>query len=241
MGRESTCTARLDGKSSPGKALLETEELLFRGASFRAAVPFKAMTRVAAEDGDLTVVWPGGTLVLALGAEAARWAEKIRNPPSRADKLGIKAGMRVAVVGAAARDPGFLRELEARGARVDLDGDGDREADILFLSAEARADLRGLPARRSRIAPDGAIWVLRPKGRAAITEADVRAAARAAGLVDVKVAAFSPTHTADKFVIPVAARPAAGVAAPARARARAGAVKPTRAKARSPRRGRSTT
>jgi hypothetical protein len=34
----------------------------------------------------------------------------------------------------------------------------------------------------------------------------VRAAARGAGLVDVKVASFSPTHMAERFVIPVAAR-----------------------------------
>ena len=30
------------------------------------------------------------------------------------------------------------------------------------------------------------------------------AAGKAAGLVDVKVVGFSPTHTAEKFVIPVA-------------------------------------
>ena len=32
------------------------------------------------------------------------------------------------------------------------------------------------------------------------------AAGKAAGLVDVKVVAFSATHTAEKFVIPVAKR-----------------------------------
>ncbi len=35
----------------------------------------------------------------------------------------------------------------------------------------------------------------------------VMRAGRAAGLVDVKVVGFSATHTAQKFVIPVAARP----------------------------------
>jgi hypothetical protein len=37
--------------------------------------------------------------------------------------------------------------------------------------------------------------------------------------VDVKVVGFSPTHTAEKFVIPIAARPK--VRQPARARRRA--------------------
>jgi hypothetical protein len=54
--------------------------------------------------------------------------------------------------------------------------------------------------------PAGALWVVRPKGRREITESDVMAAGKAAGLVDVKVVSFSDTHTAEKFVIPVAQR-----------------------------------
>ena len=54
--------------------------------------------------------------------------------------------------------------------------------------------------------PNGALWVIRPKGRADISEAAVMAAGSAAGLVDVKVVRFSPTHTAEKFVIPLSKR-----------------------------------
>jgi hypothetical protein len=50
------------------------------------------------------------------------------------------------------------------------------------------------------------VWVIRPKGRPDISERAVMAAGKAAGLVDVKVVSFSPTHTAEKFVIPVKAR-----------------------------------
>jgi hypothetical protein len=50
------------------------------------------------------------------------------------------------------------------------------------------------------------IWAITPKGKDGIAEAAVVAAGKAAGLVDVKVAAFSPTHTAAKFVIPKAQR-----------------------------------
>ena len=53
---------------------------------------------------------------------------------------------------------------------------------------------------------DGAIWVIRPKGHADISERDVMKAGKTAGLVDVKVVRFSETHTAEKFVIPVARR-----------------------------------
>ena len=59
---------------------------------------------------------------------------------------------------------------------------------------------------RTSLKPNGALWVIRPKGRPEISEAAVRAAGRAAGLVDVKVVGFSPTHTAEKFVVPLAKR-----------------------------------
>ena len=64
------------------------------------------------------------------------------------------------------------------------------------------------PARAARPdRPNGAIWVVSRKGKAAtLRDVDVIAAARASGLVDNKVASFSATHTALRLVIPVAQR-----------------------------------
>src|SRR5205823_5147140 len=59
---------------------------------------------------------------------------------------------------------------------------------------------------RASLKSNGALWVIRPKGRPEISERAVMAAGKAAGLVDVKVVSYSPTHTAEKFVIPVKAR-----------------------------------
>ncbi|HXR09549.1 MAG TPA: hypothetical protein VN792_02170, partial [Candidatus Acidoferrales bacterium] len=56
------------------------------------------------------------------------------------------------------------------------------------------------------IKPNGAIWIVYPKGVKHITESDVLRAIRAASLTDVKVASFSATHTALKAVIPSARR-----------------------------------
>jgi hypothetical protein len=72
-----------------------------------------------------------------------------------------------------------------------------------------RGDLEpaALGGTRAAIAPDGAIGVVWPKGRPALKEDHVRSAAALAGLVDVKVAAFSATHSALKLVIPVKNRP----------------------------------
>jgi hypothetical protein len=214
MGLEATCAAKLGDAESRGKALLETSELVFRG-DFRVRVPFGEVTGLAVDGERLVVRFGAQSLALALGsAAAARWADKIRNPPSRLDKLGVKPSSRVAAVGAFAAD--FVDELGARAAEL-ARGTPRAPVDILFLAAESRAELGRLESLRARIVPDGAIWIVRPKGQAgAIGEADVRAAARAAGLVDVKVAAFSATHTADKYVIPAAQRGATRATATAK-------------------------
>lgn len=114
MGREAVCAATWKRQRSEGKALLETETVVFRG-EFRVALPCAAITRIAAKDGRLTLASDEGTLVLDLGDEAERWASKIRNPPTLADKLGVTPHSRVAVVGL--DDPVLLDALRARARR----------------------------------------------------------------------------------------------------------------------------
>ena len=77
------------GTCSQGKALLETSELIFRG-DFRLVIPFKEIQELRAEDGVLAVRFLEGEARFEIGARAAKWAEKIRNPPGRLDKLGVK-------------------------------------------------------------------------------------------------------------------------------------------------------
>lgn len=79
-------------------------------------------------------------------------------------------------------------------------------SDAVFLGARSETDLTVLEKLKAMIKPEGAVWVIRPKGRPEISERAVMAAGKAAGLVDDKVVGFSPTHTAEKFVIPVAQR-----------------------------------
>jgi hypothetical protein len=75
-------------------------------------------------------------------------------------------------------------------------------ADVIFFAASSRQDLSKLTTLRDHLTPAGAIWVIHAKGTREITHGDVISAARAAGLVDVKVVRFSETHSAEKFVIP---------------------------------------
>jgi hypothetical protein len=96
----------------------------------------------------------------------------------------------------------FVQALRERTANV-VEGRVPEGAPIVFLGAENREALRKIPLLRARIDDAGAIWVIRPKGSKAITEADVFEAARTAGLTDTKVVSFSKTHTAHKCVIPL--------------------------------------
>jgi hypothetical protein len=199
MGAEAKCTLTVGQKQAEGKALLETDALIFRGGAVRLAIPYMQMSSVQAKDGALRVTWPDGVATFAIGVAAAKWADKIRNPPSRADKLGIKARQRVLLVGIT--DSVLRSEIESRGATIV--GRPSSEVDVIFYSADDRAALEKLGPLQKHLKRDGAIWVIRPKGSAAILETDVMKAGKAAGLVDVKVVRFSDTHTAEKFVIPV--------------------------------------
>ena len=203
MGAESLCTVDFGGQRSEGKALLETDHLIFRG-TFRLSISRKTITKADASDGTLRVTFPDGVAVFELGPTAAKWAEKIRNPPSLLDKLGVKPGMRVAVLGV--DDESFLADLATRTTDV-ARRTPKKGTEIILFGASALSDLARLATLRDYLTPAGAIWVIHTKGKAAaFRDVDVFAAAKKAGLVDVKVAGFSPTHTAEKLVVPVKLR-----------------------------------
>ena len=80
--------------------------------------------------------------------------------------------------------------------------------DLVFLGAHDPADLTRLSVIKTWIEPNGAIWVVRPKGgRSALRDIDVIEAGLAAGLVDNKIASFSETHGAMRLVYRLRDRP----------------------------------
>jgi hypothetical protein len=186
MGRELQCRVDFGKATSVGKALLETSEVVFRG-EFRLRIPFRDIRSMSAHGGKLTVEFPDGSAVFHLGHEAAKWQARIRNPPGRLDKLGVKKGSKVRLIGL--HDEDFKRELSDRQAVVTT-----ASPELVFLAVRKKDQL-------SKISQLGEqrVWVIFPKGIEAVTANDVRGAGLAAGLVDVKVCAFSPTHTALKF------------------------------------------
>jgi len=161
------------------------------------------MKSVKAVDGELRVQSPGGAIVFEVGPQAEKWAQKILHPKSRMEKLGVKKGAKVTVIGK------LEAEFEAELEKVAPDfarGTIAKDTEFIFLTAETEKDL----ARATNIAKvmrgGAALWIVYLKGRKDITENGVLSVGRKAGLKDVKVVGFSPTHTALKFVLPVKKR-----------------------------------
>ena len=137
------------------------------------------------------------------GLSKTRAPERDYSHRALIDKLGVKAGQRIAVLGM--EDAEFLKDLAgrvpeySRGSRIG-------NADLIFLSAEAQEDLSQLKSLSRSICKSGGIWVVYPRGQKHIREIDVINAGKSAGLTDNKVCRFSGTHTALRFVIPLAKR-----------------------------------
>ena len=114
---------------------------------------------------------------------------------SRMDKIGVKAGMRAAVMGVA--DPTLSAELTAKGA---IPVTELSNLDLLFYAADSAADLARVDALVHMLSEKGALWIVSHKGKAAtVKDVEVMAAAKAHGLVDNKVVAFSTTLTSLRF------------------------------------------
>lgn len=199
MGREALCMAEFSGWTGDGKLLLETDDIVFRGAQ-RLRVQLRDLKKASADGGWLEIEHTGGTARFDLGNAAAKWAHAINNPKTRIDKLDVKAASKVLVDGLD-DDVAFMEELRARTASVDTGG-RERDYDLVFTRIENVDDLAGLESLAKRIKPAGAIWIVHPKGRPDLTHDVLVGAAKKAGLIDTKTARFSDTDTGLKLVVP---------------------------------------
>jgi hypothetical protein len=123
------------------------------------------------------------------------------------DKLGVKPGAKIAIEHL--DDDAFLSQLRKRTQDIVM-GRPSSPCDLVFFGAQAPEDLKRITDLKGWIEPNGAIWVIRPKGgRSALRDTDVIRAGLAAGLVDNKIASFSETHGAMRLVFRLRDRPRA--------------------------------
>jgi hypothetical protein len=121
------------------------------------------------------------------------------------DKLGVKPGSRVAILDL--DDVEFLARLRERTTDV-VRGKPSSPCDIVFMGANDMRDLQRLKEVKRWIEPNGAIWVVRRKGAGSpLRDTDLIGAGLSAGLVDNKIASFSDTHGAMRFVFRLKDRP----------------------------------
>ncbi|HXJ31810.1 MAG TPA: DUF3052 domain-containing protein [Gemmatimonadales bacterium] len=118
------------------------------------------------------------------------------------DKLGIKPGMGLAIIGA---PRGYRSTLGALPAGVTVVAAPRGMLPLVHFFTTKRSLLeRRFPALKRVLAQDGALWVSWPKKSSGVatdlTEDVVREVALAGGLVDVKVCAVDEVWSALKLV-----------------------------------------
>jgi hypothetical protein len=207
MGNEVKCRAGFGKQKSDGKALLETSEIIFLG-DFRLQIPFATILSAKVVGDELQLRTAEGVAIFELGASIAqKWREKILHPKTRIEKLGIKPGTKVSLIGFEDQDEEFLKELEsAKAVLMSAENTLPKDCDFIFLSIDTQKQLAQIVKIARKMLGAVALWTIYPKRQKHITESDVLSAGRKAGLKDIKVVGFSPTHTALKFVIPVMKR-----------------------------------
>lgn len=120
---------------------------------------------------------------------------------SLVDKLGIKAGARIAIINPPS---GYERTLGTL-PRVSRKSPGTGPLDFVqFFTREKRELERRFPALARALAPAGMLWISWPKKSSGVptdlTEDVIRAIGLSRGLVDVKVAAVDDVWSGLKFV-----------------------------------------
>src|SRR5438046_8908011 len=121
------------------------------------------------------------------------WAHKILKPKARMEKLGVKEGAKVTVIGK------LEAEFEAELKKVAPDfarGTIAKDTEFIFLTAETEKEL----ARATNIARvmrgATALWIVYPKGRRDIAESGGTSIGRKAGLNDGEDIGCAPTASA---------------------------------------------
>jgi hypothetical protein len=194
MGREAECLCNWAGQSASAKVLLETRELVVRGA-IRRRVPLASLTQISVHEGRLHFQAGGDEVSLALGQELAQsWARKIAAPPpSLASKLGIHGQSKILVLGEYESE-----ELEA--ALAEAAAQTSKDPELIVISAGTQGELDRSLKRATAYAARPAIWIVYRKGpRGELPEAEIRNTLRGLGFMDTKVASVSATHTALRF------------------------------------------
>ncbi len=193
MGREAIAIACWQGATGDVKALLESQELILRGA-IKLRIPRQSIANVVVIGPVLTLLANGENLSLELGdSEAAKWQAALLKPlPSLAEKLGLGPDKPALVLGRC--DSPELAEALAHATCKTPE-----EASLILAILETDADLESAYAMASAH-PRLSLWCVYPKGQgAAVGDSRVREFLRERGYRDNKSSAVSAVLTATRY------------------------------------------
>jgi hypothetical protein len=206
MGYETKCDVRVDDgagqvrRATNATVLLETDELIVRGEA-RVRVPRADIRDVTRRAGTVIITSPAARVTLTLGADAAaKWEQRLQEPPKRLiDKLDVKPGAKVWLI--KVTDAALVAQLAERTSRLST-GRSATKVDVAFVQVDGASDLTRVTAAAQAIVPDGAIWVVHPKGKDGVADTTIFAEAKRLGLTSTKVARVSDVQSAEKLVWP---------------------------------------
>lgn len=124
-------------------------------------------------------------------------AESVQPARGVCDKLGVRAGMRVALVGV--DDPDLPRLVGERTQKTSV-MTPHAPVDMVIYQADGTFALQRLGELSRSVTEGGALWVLWPRGQEHIRQSYVQRAGAATGLVDIKMASVSDRLSGLKFV-----------------------------------------
>lgn len=192
MGRDAEGRAIWRGASGKVRATLESDGILLRG-DLRAKLPRAGLTDWRVEGDDLCLMSEGESLILTLGArEAAAWVRALDRPvPSLARKLGISDSAKVWVIGGAAPE-----EIAVAVAGRSVPGPDEAALVVAVLTGPGDLETALATGRATGLR----VWCVHGKGKgAAVGDAMVRTAFRAAGWMDIKTCAVSDSFSATLY------------------------------------------
>lgn len=200
MGREARIAYTSGKERAEVRAHLDSASLQLSGGK-KLIVQLSDVRTAKVVGEDLAVETTTAKFKLALGAkEAAAWAKGMLNPPSLADKLSVKAGTAVLIVGERIDE---IDDAVAKATKVErapkLTAAQAKAANIVILTLLTETAPKQIEAA-AKVLPKGtALWLVYTKGVKPNGD-DIIALARKAGLKDTKVARISVMHAALRFI-----------------------------------------
>jgi phage-related tail fiber protein len=197
MGREAKVVYRSGKDRAEVRAHLDSAALELTGGK-KLKIALADVRKATAEGDALKVETKTEKFELELGAkETAAWAKKILNPPTLADKLGVKAETKLLIVGERIKD--IDEAAPSADHAATLTAAKAKAATVVILTLVPETAAKQIAAAAKVLPKATALWLVYTKGTKPNGDTII-ALARKAGLKDTKVARISETHAALRFI-----------------------------------------